>query len=116
MCECVAGWPPEHTINHLKTIIAMKLKVKKADPMTITFANGLTLGAHKHPNFFKSLNGFRVPTLKVGDEIEIPDEAIATSEQTGRAFVVADVTLEQLQKQEVRESIALKRKQAIAIG
>lgn len=94
----------------------MKLKVKNASPMTITFANGLTLGAHKHPNFFKTLNGFRVPTLKVGEEIEIPDEAIATSEQTGRPFVVADVTLEQLQKQEVRESIALKRKQSVALG
>lgn len=90
--------------------------VKTADPKVITFEKtDITLGAVKHPDFFKRVNGFRVPTLKVGEKFDIPQEAIATSDN-GRQYVICDVSLEQLQKQEVRESIALKRKQSVALG
>ena len=92
----------------------MKLKVLSADARTIQTDKGLTFGAEKHPQMFKSVNGFRVPNYKKGDEIEIPEEAICTSDG-GRQYVIsAEVSVEQLQKAEIKLGIALKKKQILA--
>lgn len=87
-----------------------KIKVTKASPNSIELANGIILGANKHPNFFKFENGFRIPTIAKGEEVEIPEEAIAYSSE-GRPYLVGNRSLESLQKEEVLLSISLKKKQ-----
>ena len=47
----------------------MKLKVTSADARTIQTDKGITFGADKHPQMFKTVNGFRAPNHKKGDEI-----------------------------------------------
>ena len=85
------------------------MKVTSADARTIVFDKGITLGSEKHPQFFTVKNGFRIPTLKVGEEIDIPDEAICQSDN-GRKYVITDISVENLQKQEVKLGIQLKKK------
>ena len=87
------------------------VKVTKASPNAIELDNGLILGANKHPNYFKSESGFRVPTVKVGDTVEIPDEAISVS-SNGRKYVIGDLTIDQLQKQLIKTQISTELKKA----
>ena len=95
----------------------MKMKVKSADARTIVFDKGITLGADKHPQFFTVKSGFRVPTLKVGEEVDIPDEAICISETSGNKYVISGVmTLENMQMQEVKLGIQLKKKLILNAG
>jgi len=90
-----------------------KVKVKSANALTIELSNGLILGANKHPAFFSITNGFQVPTLKVGDEVEIPEEAICTSSTTGKKFVIGSLNLEQMQVLDAKLGIQIKKKQML---
>ena len=90
-----------------------KVKVKSANALTIELSNGIILGANKHPNFFTTKGAFQVPTLKVGDEIEVPEEAICTSSTTGKKFVVGSLNLEQMQTLDAKLGIQIKKKQML---
>ena len=79
----------------------MKFKVIKADSLNIVLETGsgankktLTIGRQKHPSFFGTKGRYNVPLLAVGDEEEIPAEALATSEG-GRLFLPHELSLGQ---------------------
>ena len=90
-----------------------KIEVTSANALTIELANGIILGANKHPNFFSTKGGFQVPNVKVGDEIELPEEAICTSSTTGKKFVVGSLNLEQMQTLDAKLGIQIKKKQML---
>ena len=90
-----------------------KIKVKSANALTIELSNGIILGANKHPNFFTTKGAFQVPNVKVGDEIEVPEEAICISTITGKKFVVGSLNLEQMQTLDAKLGIQIKKKQML---
>lgn len=89
------------------------VKVKSANALTIELSNGIILGANKHPNFFTTKGAFQVPNVKVGDEIEVPEEAICTSSTTGKKFVIGSLNLEQMQILDAKLGIQIKKKQML---
>ena len=88
-----------------------KIKVTSANALTIQLSNGIILGANKHPNFFSTKGGFQVPN--VGDEVDLPEEAICTSTTTGKKFVVGSLNLEQMQTLDAKLGIQIKKKQML---
>ena len=90
-----------------------KIKVTSANALTIQLSNGIILGANKHPNFFSTKGGFQVTNVKVGDEVDLPEEAICTSTTTGKKFVVGSLNLEQMQTLDAKLGIQIKKKQML---
>ena len=91
-----------------------KLKVLTANPNAITFSSKefkeVSVGRHKHPSFFKEESNCVLPIHKIGDEIEIPDEAFAKSD-SGRYYLVGVSSIDQLKRREIQLGIAIKTKQ-----
>ena len=63
--------------------------------------------------FFSTKGGFQVPNVKVGDEVDLPEEAICTSTTTGKKFVVGSLNLEQMQTLDAKLGIQIKKKQML---
>jgi len=93
-----------------------KFKVTQASPRNIVMkevggTREITVGNTKHKAFFKIEGGFKVPVHAQGAELEIPEGAIDKSD-AGRHFVIGeDLSIEDLQRVELKRSIALKERE-----
>lgn len=89
-------------------------KVQKIENGNIMLDNGITLGRVQHPSFYQT-NAFGIifPKVKVGDDIDIPAEAILTS-ASGRPYVRVQKTIEQLDLEVKQQEISLKKAQITA--
>ncbi len=89
-----------------------KVKVSKFENGNIILENGVVLGRNQHPTFFSTGDfGIISPAVKVGQEIEIPDEAIMINAETGRKYIRVAKSEEALRKEVLVMELGVKKAQ-----